>query len=204
MTERKWGKYNGDMPTEVDFLRAVIARPDDDAPRLVYADWLDEQGQGDHAKFIRVQCALAALDAARKADPKRHARPRGLDCWCEDCGRAEVLNRRERELYCFENTSRWAHFPDFFAEFQWRRGFVEAVTCPAADWLAHADVILAAQPVREVTLTTWPETWGPYNTRPTAEEWLHSRWPSVKTWHLPPAEHAPDIQHLANLIDGRR
>ena len=89
-------------------------------------------------------------------------------------------------------------------EYHLHRGFVEAVTCTAEDWLLYADDILQVQPVREVTLTTWPESWGPYNTRPTAEEWLHSRWPSVKTWHLLPAEHAPDIQRLADVIDGGR
>ncbi len=37
------------------------------------------------------------------------------------------------------------------------RGFIEQLTLPSALWLAHADAILAAAPVREVTLTTWPE-----------------------------------------------
>jgi uncharacterized protein (TIGR02996 family) len=46
------------MPTEEAFLRAICADPDDDAPRLIYADWLDERGRpGDteRAEFIRVQ-----------------------------------------------------------------------------------------------------------------------------------------------------
>ncbi len=37
------------------------------------------------------------------------------------------------------------------------RGFVYSAYGPAADWLAHADAILASHPVREVTLTTMPE-----------------------------------------------
>jgi uncharacterized protein (TIGR02996 family) len=40
-------------------LRAVLADPGDDAPRLVYADWLEENGQPERAEFIRVQCELA-------------------------------------------------------------------------------------------------------------------------------------------------
>src|SRR5262245_26763055 len=40
------------------FLRAVFAAPDDDAPRLVYADWLEEHGETPHAELIRAQCAL--------------------------------------------------------------------------------------------------------------------------------------------------
>jgi uncharacterized protein (TIGR02996 family) len=45
--------------SEDALLRAIADRPDDDLPRLVYADWLDEHGQPDRAEFIRVQCRLA-------------------------------------------------------------------------------------------------------------------------------------------------
>ena len=38
-------------------LRAVLLDPADDAPRLVYADWLDDQGDPERAEFIRVSCA---------------------------------------------------------------------------------------------------------------------------------------------------
>ena len=46
------------MPTELDFIRAINADPDDDSPRLIFADWLDEQGECERAEFIRVQIAL--------------------------------------------------------------------------------------------------------------------------------------------------
>src|SRR5262245_38829145 len=45
-------------------LAAIREAPDDDAPRLVYADWLDEHGQPERAEFIRVQCELARHDSA--------------------------------------------------------------------------------------------------------------------------------------------
>ena len=38
------------------FLQAIIENPDDDAPRLLYADWLEERGDP-RGEFIRVQCA---------------------------------------------------------------------------------------------------------------------------------------------------
>ena len=53
-------------------MRAILDQPDDDTPRLVYADWLDEQGNAEQkarAEFIRSQvqngdhnrqCALVA------------------------------------------------------------------------------------------------------------------------------------------------
>lgn len=43
------------------FLRAIFDAPDDDTPRLVYADFLQENGEEDRAEFIRVQCELAAI-----------------------------------------------------------------------------------------------------------------------------------------------
>ena len=36
-------------------VRAIIENPDDDAPRLVYADWLDEQGRDEQAEWIRAE-----------------------------------------------------------------------------------------------------------------------------------------------------
>jgi uncharacterized protein (TIGR02996 family) len=48
-------------PADLDaaFLQAIAADPDDDANRLIYADWLDEQGRQEDAVMARVECALA-------------------------------------------------------------------------------------------------------------------------------------------------
>ena len=43
------------------FLDAIREAPDDDTPRLIFADWLDEHGDGDRAAFIRTQVRLALL-----------------------------------------------------------------------------------------------------------------------------------------------
>jgi len=51
------------MSDAAALLAAIRAAPDDDAPRLVYADWLEEHGQPEWAEFIRVQCELARLDS---------------------------------------------------------------------------------------------------------------------------------------------
>jgi uncharacterized protein (TIGR02996 family) len=43
------------------FLDDIIEHPDDDAPRLVFADWLDDHGTEEdraRAEFIRLQCRL--------------------------------------------------------------------------------------------------------------------------------------------------
>jgi uncharacterized protein (TIGR02996 family) len=52
------------------FLRAMVDAPDDDALRLVYADWLDDHGDPDRAELIRLQCGPGCDDpaATRRAD----------------------------------------------------------------------------------------------------------------------------------------
>jgi uncharacterized protein (TIGR02996 family) len=55
------------MSSRQAFLEAIAANLDDDAPRLLFADWLEEHGDL-RGEFIRVQCALAGLPAD---DPRR-------------------------------------------------------------------------------------------------------------------------------------
>ncbi len=77
-------------------LRKIIEDPHDDAPRLVYADYLDEHGQSERAEFIRVQCELvgvrAAIDEADKQDD---------DIWTKRplYRRRAELAAREKELW---------------------------------------------------------------------------------------------------------
>jgi uncharacterized protein (TIGR02996 family) len=55
------------------FLQAILENPDDDTPRLIYADFLDEHGDPDRDEFIRVQSLLARLQRVRKLLPGRPA-----------------------------------------------------------------------------------------------------------------------------------
>jgi uncharacterized protein (TIGR02996 family) len=43
------------------FLLSIAAVPEDDTPRLVYADWLEEHGESARAEFIRLQCEESHL-----------------------------------------------------------------------------------------------------------------------------------------------
>ncbi len=57
------------------FLQAIVENPDDDTPRLIYADWLEEYGDLHRAEFIRVQCELARLpidDDVRRPTLQEH------------------------------------------------------------------------------------------------------------------------------------
>lgn len=48
------------------FLRMIVENPDDDTPRLVFADWLEEHDEPERAEFIRLQIRLARM---REDDP---------------------------------------------------------------------------------------------------------------------------------------
>jgi uncharacterized protein (TIGR02996 family) len=47
--------------TAQGFLEDILAHPDDDTPRLIFADWLEDEGDSDRAEFIRVQIERARL-----------------------------------------------------------------------------------------------------------------------------------------------
>jgi len=83
------------------FLRSIQETPEDDAPRLVYADWLDDHGDAERADFIRTQCRLEAMprDAPgrsalrmREADLLRRHRSEWLGPW--DSRSNEAVFRR--------------------------------------------------------------------------------------------------------------
>jgi uncharacterized protein (TIGR02996 family) len=46
------------MTDEEAFWHAIRAQPDDDGPRLIYADWLDEYLEPERAELVRLQCHL--------------------------------------------------------------------------------------------------------------------------------------------------
>ena len=64
------------MSDEATFSAAVAASPDDDLPRLVFADWLDDRGESERAEFVRAQVQCAATPAWEPfAVYCRHRRP---------------------------------------------------------------------------------------------------------------------------------
>jgi uncharacterized protein (TIGR02996 family) len=63
------------VPTEAELLDAIDTNPDDDAPRLAHADWL-EASDPQRARFIRVQLRLANAfpEEAEERDKQEEAR----------------------------------------------------------------------------------------------------------------------------------
>jgi uncharacterized protein (TIGR02996 family) len=114
------------------FLEAIREAPDDDAPRLIYADWLDEHGEHDRAAFIRAQVRLAALDPA---DPAR------LD-----------LDEEARDLLAVHEGEWTADLPPEVDTWQFRRGFVEKVFLTEVAFLECASQLMASGTLRAVHL----------------------------------------------------
>jgi uncharacterized protein (TIGR02996 family) len=55
------------------FLETIRRNPEEDAPRLVYADWLEERGDP-RAEFLRLDCRLGHLSSGSRTRPKIRTR----------------------------------------------------------------------------------------------------------------------------------
>jgi uncharacterized protein (TIGR02996 family) len=113
------------------FLADVAANPEDDSPRLVYADWLEDNGQPHRAEFIRLQCRLASMD---EDDPERLP-----------------LVLRESDLL-FVYGDQWPELPAWARMIHnaFRRGFLDRTSMTAADLLKRGHTIFAAAPVTDL------------------------------------------------------
>jgi uncharacterized protein (TIGR02996 family) len=126
------------LATAEAFLRAICEEPDEDAHRLVYADWLDEHGRPERAEFIRVQCALAKIGPSDEGWPALEARQRAL------------FGAHHRAW--LSELPVWAR-PHACAVWSYRRGFLAGVSCPASRWLTSAAGLVRRVPLERLTLT---------------------------------------------------
>jgi uncharacterized protein (TIGR02996 family) len=121
------------------FLEDVIAHAEDDAPRLVFSDWLEDHGDESRAEFIRVQCQLARIPENDRNRP--------------------VLLRREGELLK-QNGRTWAApLRGMVDEWAFRRGFIECVAVQMRSqegFCSRMDEVFTAFPVRAVRLSCEP------------------------------------------------
>jgi uncharacterized protein (TIGR02996 family) len=118
--------------TRDELLQAVIENPDDDAPRLVFADWLENHGEGERAEFIRVQIELAKLPN-------------------EDNRRPE-LEQREREFLA-RNESEWVKpIRDWVVSCTFHRGFIAEVAVKVDMYQKHTFELLQLAPIRRMSV----------------------------------------------------
>jgi carbon storage regulator CsrA len=134
-----WAPPAPRSPEEVGLLEAIRAAPADEVPRLIYADWLEEQGDP-RGEFIRVQCALAQLP---QGDPRRSARA-----------------ERERALGDEHGQTWRSDLPPVLRHQPFVRGFVEVAGLAVPEFHCHAPVVFASAPVRHLQVQPW-EFWPP-------------------------------------------
>src|SRR5262245_51545686 len=131
------------MSDEAALLAAIRANPEEDTPRLMYADWLDEQGGASneaHAEFIRLQIELAQAEPSRRQPPGQQEK-----------------ETRARTLF-------WKHdrvwFPDLFGRkkffrgvragwYDMRRGFLDKLQCDASVILRVGERFTQLAPITE-------------------------------------------------------
>jgi len=114
------------------FLATILDDPGSDAPRLVYSDWLEEQGDP-RGEFIRVQCELSHLDEVDSRQENLLDRENNLLMMYGDLWREEVPH--------------WAR-----PGCEFRRGFVEQVSIWRSDFFANLCELPKNAPVRSLKL----------------------------------------------------
>ncbi len=122
------------------FLQDIIAHPEDDTPRLIFADWLEEQGgprDRARAEFIRVQFALAGLPAGDLRRPPLEQRERDL-----------LLAHEQEWTAGLRELDVWT--------WKFRRGFVEHIGIHPSRLVEQAEPLRALAPLRELHLLAHP------------------------------------------------
>jgi uncharacterized protein (TIGR02996 family) len=136
------------MNERAALLRAVCENPDDDTPRLVFADWLDEHDEPERAEFIRLQCEVARLqtDDAQLGGLSRRASELQKQFgkqWLDQLPTPRSANVR----WVAAAPNGWLDGKTF------DRGFACQLFAQTAAGLAkHADVLFSATPVRRLLI----------------------------------------------------
>ena len=118
--------------TDGEALRAaIVAEPEDDTLRLVYADWLEENSKPERASFIRSQ-VWAAQTERYSPEHRKHNNA------------ADRFSKTQR--------AEWAKMVSSRGVLEWRfaRGFVEHVTINAIAFLRNAADLFALEPIRSL------------------------------------------------------
>jgi uncharacterized protein (TIGR02996 family) len=121
--------------TPEGFLQDIVSHPEDDTPRLVFADWLDDHGDPQRAEFIRVQVEMPGLDEG-------------------SARRAELLDREQALLEANEEAWR-AGLPKVrgMIVHGWSRGFLHTARFNSAKvFHEQAAAVFAATPIQELDL----------------------------------------------------
>jgi uncharacterized protein (TIGR02996 family) len=125
------------LPTEQDLLAAVLADPNNDAPRSDYADWC--LGQSDPSLQLRGRSIRLQLQIANLSGPE--------DAFAQ-YERLEEENDLKRSGAGVWNDP----MAQYVFAYEFHRGFVEHVTMDAGEFLKHGADLFRSAPVRYVTV----------------------------------------------------
>ncbi len=137
--------------TGAELLAAVSAAPDDDAPRLAYAEYI-QGSDPEYAEFIRLQIARVTDERARRA-------PRG---W---------MKGRELELW-HRNYAKWGHYiqryvrdardPNAYDQgWEFDRGFIAFARMEPGNFVALGQRLFDLAPIQHADLYGGSEPVGP-------------------------------------------
>lgn len=166
-------------PDGTALFATILAHPNEDTPRLVYADWLQENDQPERAEIIRVQCEKSRLEQLHTDAPnshdlccrrKRRGRCRAFakDGDCLRCialrelaardKKIKRLRQREQELLDL-NWYEWIDpkLQGWISRSDFRRGFPERFDGPCKVWRERAEAILRDYPVTKVVWTDFTD-----------------------------------------------
>jgi uncharacterized protein (TIGR02996 family) len=154
------------------FIQALIEAPNDDTPRLIYADWLEEHGDSERAELIRVQVERARLEMDGSASqamfaflqktPYYGALEMDWDAIDPGVARRIALRERERELpRGHVRTWQDAEVPRrvgmLWQGWELERGFFAKGTVRNAQELARfAGEVFRQVPLRHLELSSFP------------------------------------------------
>ena len=126
------------MGSKEEYLRDIIANPQDDEPRLRFAAWLKDRGDA-RGDFIEIQCQLERLR------PRFESRHHRFNRWTDieehivsdDWPEYRDLSFRS-ELLLKAHQNEWlAGLPLSRRDVRFRRGFVEEVSMTAECFLRN-------------------------------------------------------------------
>lgn len=144
--------------TERGFLDDIIANPEDNVPRLIYADWLEDHGTPNdvsRGRFIRRQIAGEVAQA-----------PLFMTVDAIESLGLEIGSKRVASAGKLKWVSK-----DKEAEIVWTRGFLAEIRAPFAVLKKHLPGLVRRHPIERVRATdkepqhfievpnVWPEHW---------------------------------------------
>ena len=113
-------------------INAIADHPREDAQRLAFADWLEENGQESRGEYVRLSCRAAGL------------RPGTVE-------RSDALRAADDLLA--EHEADWlGDWPDRLMTWEYRRGHLWKVRMTVDNFLAHGEELFRTEPVRRLEL----------------------------------------------------